>query len=81
VGLGDTLDMVPVGAWHGNGRKAGWWSPVLLAVQDPSNRCLVAVCKCMSGESSDILRRFCNFLNRHWPQGFRIHSIKLVIYM
>lgn len=49
MGLGDTLDMVPIGAWHGNGRKAGWWSPVLLAVRDPRNDCLVAVCKCMSG--------------------------------
>lgn len=23
-GLGDSLDLVPIGAWHGNGRKAGW---------------------------------------------------------
>ncbi|PNY17828.1 ATP-dependent DNA ligase, partial [Trifolium pratense] len=23
-GLNDTLDLVPIGAWHGNGRKAGW---------------------------------------------------------
>jgi DNA ligase-1 len=23
-GLGDTLDLVPIGAWYGNGRKAGW---------------------------------------------------------
>jgi len=30
-GIGDSLDLVPVGAWHGNGRKAGWWSPILLA--------------------------------------------------
>ena len=22
IGLGDSLDLVPVGAWHGNGRKA-----------------------------------------------------------
>ncbi|KAG1737677.1 ATP-dependent DNA ligase [Suillus lakei] len=51
VGLGDTLDMVPIGAWHGNGRKAGWWSPVLLAVRDSSNDSFVAVCKCMSGFS------------------------------
>lgn len=25
-GLNDSLDLVPVGAWHGNGRKAGWLS-------------------------------------------------------
>jgi DNA ligase-1 len=23
-GLYDSLDLVPIGAWHGNGRKAGW---------------------------------------------------------
>lgn len=50
-GLGDTLDLVPIGAWHGNGRKAGWWSPVLLAVWDITKERLVAVCKCMSGKS------------------------------
>jgi DNA ligase-1 len=50
-GLGDSLDLVPIGAWHGNGRKARWWSPVLLAVWDPKKERLVAVCKCMSGSS------------------------------
>ncbi|OCH95170.1 ATP-dependent DNA ligase [Obba rivulosa] len=49
TGLGDSLDLVPVGAWHGNGRKAQWWSPILLAVWDPAAGQLVAVCKCMSG--------------------------------
>ncbi|KAH0827535.1 ATP-dependent DNA ligase [Lanmaoa asiatica] len=49
-GLGDTLDLVPVGAWHGNGRKAGWWSPVLLAVWDSTKEKLIAICKCMSGK-------------------------------
>ncbi|KAG1862554.1 ATP-dependent DNA ligase [Suillus subalutaceus] len=57
VGLGDTLDMVPIGAWHGNGRKAGWWSPVLLAIRDPRNDCLVAVCKCMSGFRPEVYFR------------------------
>ncbi|KAI0823660.1 ATP-dependent DNA ligase [Trametes gibbosa] len=50
VGLGDSLDLVPIGAWHGNGRKVQWWSPILLAVWDPDGEKLVAVCKCMSGE-------------------------------
>ncbi|KAF8331870.1 DNA ligase [Cantharellus anzutake] len=48
-GIGDSLDLVPVGAWHGNGRKAKWWSPILLAVWDPKLARLVAMCKCMSG--------------------------------
>ena len=50
TGLGDTLDVVPIGAWHGNGRKAQWWSPILLATRDTSSESLVAICKCMSGE-------------------------------
>lgn len=50
TGLGDSLDLVPIGAWHGNGRKVQWWSPILLAVWDPNAGKLVAVCKCMSGE-------------------------------
>lgn len=40
---------MPIGAWHGNGRKAQWWSPILLAVWDERLGLLVAACKCMSG--------------------------------
>jgi DNA ligase-1 len=29
-GLHDTLDLVPIGAWHGNGRKAGWQVTLIL---------------------------------------------------
>jgi hypothetical protein len=35
-GVGDSLDLVPIGAWHGSGRKAGWWSPILLACVSPA---------------------------------------------
>ncbi|PFH53792.1 hypothetical protein AMATHDRAFT_137085 [Amanita thiersii Skay4041] len=48
TGLGDTLDLIPIGAWHGNGRKVQWWSPILLGLWDPENGQPVAVCKCMS---------------------------------
>ncbi len=30
----DTLDVIPIAAWHGQGRKSKWWSPVLLAVRN-----------------------------------------------
>ncbi|GLB37636.1 putative DNA ligase [Lyophyllum shimeji] len=49
TGLGDTLDLIPIGAWHGNGRKAQWWSPILLGLWQPESGRIVAVCKCMSG--------------------------------
>ncbi|KAF5393428.1 hypothetical protein D9757_000779 [Collybiopsis confluens] len=47
-GLGDSLDLIPIGAWYGNGRKAQWWSPILLGIWNPDSG-PVAVCKCMSG--------------------------------
>jgi DNA ligase-1 len=45
----DTIDLIPIAGWHGQGRKAKWWSPILLAVRNDSTGSLEAVCKCMSG--------------------------------
>lgn len=45
----DTLDMIPIAGWHGQGRKSQWWSPILLAVRNEETGSLEAVCKCMSG--------------------------------
>eukprot|EP00191_Tetraselmis_sp_GSL018_P013531 CAMPEP_0177586320 /NCGR_PEP_ID=MMETSP0419_2-20121207/5006_1 /TAXON_ID=582737 /ORGANISM="Tetraselmis sp., Strain GSL018" /LENGTH=1454 /DNA_ID=CAMNT_0019076197 /DNA_START=342 /DNA_END=4706 /DNA_ORIENTATION=+ len=48
-GLRDSLDLVPIGGWHGNGRKAKWLSPFLLAAWDPVNEEFQSVCRVMSG--------------------------------
>jgi len=45
----DTLDLIPIAAWHGMGRKAKFWSPILLAVRNEETGSLEAVCKCISG--------------------------------
>ncbi|KAJ5674119.1 hypothetical protein N7462_009558 [Penicillium macrosclerotiorum] len=45
----ETLDLIPIAGWHGNGRKANWWSPILLAARNPETGALQAVTKCMSG--------------------------------
>ncbi|KAI8720401.1 DNA ligase [Fusarium sp. LHS14.1] len=45
----DTLDLIPVAAWHGQGRKSKWWSPILMACRNEQTGALEAVCKCMSG--------------------------------
>lgn len=45
----DTLDLIPIAGWHGQGRKASFWSPILLAVRNPDTGSLEAVCKCISG--------------------------------
>jgi DNA ligase 1 len=48
-GLADSFDLVPIGAWHGSGRKAGWYSPFLMAVHDPETGELQSLCRVMSG--------------------------------
>ncbi|KAJ6093274.1 hypothetical protein N7486_008563 [Penicillium sp. IBT 16267x] len=45
----ETLDLIPIAGWHGQGRKSKWWSPILLAVRNPESGALEAVTKCMSG--------------------------------
>jgi DNA ligase-1 len=45
----DTIDLIPVAGWHGQGRKAKWWSPILLACRNPETGTLEAVTKCISG--------------------------------
>ncbi|KAH8888467.1 ATP-dependent DNA ligase [Thozetella sp. PMI_491] len=45
----DTLDLIPIAGWHGQGRKSKWWSPILLAVRNEETGTLDAVCKCISG--------------------------------
>lgn len=52
-GLADSLDLVPVGAWRGNGRKVKWFSPFLLAVYDPASETFQSLCRCMSGFSDE----------------------------
>jgi hypothetical protein len=56
-GVGDTLDLIPIGAWHGLGRKAGWWSPILLAAYNPDTGALEAVCKCLAGKLVFVFER------------------------
>ncbi|KAI4239021.1 MAG: hypothetical protein L6R40_005607 [Gallowayella cf. fulva] len=45
----DTIDLIPIAGWHGQGRKAKWWSPILLAVRNPTTGSLEVVTKCISG--------------------------------
>ncbi|KAL6253349.1 hypothetical protein RBB50_001072 [Rhinocladiella similis] len=45
----DTIDLIPVAGWHGQGRKAKWWSPILLACRNPQTGSLEVVTKCISG--------------------------------
>ena len=47
--LGDSFDLVVVGADYGKGKRTGWFSSFLLAVYDEKNDQFQSICKCGSG--------------------------------
>ncbi|KAH8915139.1 ATP-dependent DNA ligase [Atractiella rhizophila] len=66
---GDTFDLVPIGGFHGMGRKNAWYSPILLAVYDAENDTFVAVCKCMSGFSDKVYKEIFERFNPDKDDG------------
>lgn len=68
----ETIDMIPIAAWHGMGRKSKWWSPILLAVRNEETGSLEAVCKCMSGFTDTFYKA-----NReHYDDGTETGEVK-----
>lgn len=74
-GLNDSLDLVPIGAWYGNGRKAGWYSPFLMACYNPDTEEFQSVCRVMSGFSDIFYREMKEFYS-----GDKILSKKPLYY-
>ncbi|KAL2261388.1 hypothetical protein VTK26DRAFT_4258 [Humicola hyalothermophila] len=72
----DTLDLVPIAGWHGQGRKAKWWSPMLLAVRNDETGCLEAVCKCMSGFTDAFYKANREFYNDDGEEMRNVHRKK-----
>ncbi|XVF20689.1 hypothetical protein REPUB_Repub12eG0023700 [Reevesia pubescens] len=62
-GLRDSLDLVPIGAWHGNGRKAGWHSPFLMACYNADTEDFQSVCRVMSGFSDSFYEEMKEFFS------------------
>ena len=54
--LADSIDVRVLGAWYGNGRKAGWYSPFLVAVYDEETETYQSLCRVMSGFSDAFYR-------------------------
>ncbi|TLD09408.1 uncharacterized protein PgNI_07091 [Pyricularia grisea] len=67
----DTLDLIPIAAWHGQGRKAKWWSPILMAVRNEATGSLEAVTKCMSGFTDAFYKENRAFYNDGEEDGER----------
>jgi hypothetical protein len=71
----DTIDVVPIGAWHGTGRKAekGFLSPILLAVYDEDEGVFRSILRCItfSDKMYEAMREF-YFRGTHYPSGVGI---------
>lgn len=54
-GMADSLDVVPIGAFYGKGKRTGAYGAFLLAIYDPENEEFQTVCKAGTGFSDEDL--------------------------
>lgn len=72
-GLGDTVDLVPIGGYLGKGKRTGVYGGFLLACYDPDMEEFQTVCKIGTGFSDEQLATFAKVLNEHRisaPKGY-----------
>jgi DNA ligase 1 len=54
-GIGDSLDLVVLGAYHGKGKRTSWYGAFLLAAYNPETQMLETVCNIGTGFSEQVL--------------------------
>ena len=65
-GMGDSFDLVPIGAYMGRGKRAGAYGAYLLAVYSPETKLYQPICKLGSGLSDVELA--------HWSEQAESHA-------
>ncbi|TID21246.1 ATP-dependent DNA ligase [Venturia nashicola] len=76
-GVGDSLDLVVLGAYFGRGKRTSWYGAFLLACYNPSKQTYETVCNIGTGFSEEILAEFHKQLSEiviEKPKPFYEHS-------
>ncbi|MDW8041630.1 MAG: ATP-dependent DNA ligase [Nitrososphaerota archaeon] len=55
--LTDTVDLVVIGAFHGKGKRSGWYGTLLMAAYDPRSDSFKSVCKVGTGFKEEDLEK------------------------
>jgi len=63
--LADSLDLAIVGAYHGKGRRAGWYGTLLGAAYDPEDDHWKTVCKIGTGFTDEDLKELDDVIGPH----------------
>jgi DNA ligase-1 len=77
AGVGDSLDLVVLGAYYGKGKRTSWYGAFLLACYNPSSEKYETVCNIGTGFSEAILETLHKTLSEiviDRPKPFYTHS-------